>query len=40
MRKVHRNGEWWVLGSQSGPQLGFWGLASDIPIPNTYIPGL
>ncbi len=37
---IYRNGEWWILGSQSGPQLGIWGLASDIPIPATHYSGL
>jgi hypothetical protein len=34
---IFRSGQWWILGSTSGPSFAQWGVAGDIPIPATYI---
>ena len=35
---VYRNGFWWVLGSASGAVTANFGVTTDVPIPNAYIP--
>jgi hypothetical protein len=34
---IYRNGAWWMLRSTLGPSVGFWGLATDKPIPASYV---
>ncbi|CAN5645254.1 hypothetical protein BH20ACI4_BH20ACI4_08000 [soil metagenome] len=35
---IYRNGQWWLLRSTSGALVSNFGLSSDSPIPNAYIP--
>jgi hypothetical protein len=35
---VYRSGIWYILRSTQGGAVGFWGVASDIPIPAEYLP--
>jgi hypothetical protein len=35
---VYRNGQWWLLRSTSGVSVQSFGLSSDAPVPNAYLP--
>ncbi len=35
---IYRNGQWWLLQSTSGASVSSFGLSSDSPVPNAYIP--
>lgn len=36
---IFRDGQWWINGSATGPQVAFFGLAGDIPVSGYYDAG-